>query len=413
MVLRRPRADGNIKSMDRVYESLIREHLREQRQMAFVTGPRQVGKTTSALASAESPNYINWDRQSDRLVLTRGPEAVAERLELATLGRGLPHVVFDEIHKYAKWKSFLKGFFDAHADECRSIVTGSARLSVRRRGGDSLMGRYFLYRMHPLSIAELLSADLPDAELRTPNSIGPEAFQQLLQFGGFPEPFLKGTARFYNRWKRLRVEQLFREDLRDLTRIHEAGQIEVLAQLLANQTGQLVNYSSLASEVNVAVDTVRRWVSVLESFYYCFVVRPWFRNIPKSLRKQPKIFLWDWGLLGDRGARHENFVASHLFKAVCWWTDMGLGEYGLYYLRDKAKREVDFLVTRDQTPWFLVEVKSSGRKQVSPNLEYFQGQLGAAHAFQVAFDLDYVERDCFSVRKPVRVPAVSLLSQLA
>lgn len=399
--------------MRRVYESLLSEHLRDCRQMAFVAGPRQVGKTTSAKQSAEDPRYINWDRQSDRLLITRGPDAVAEALELSVLTERPARVVFDEIHKYAKWKSFLKGFFDTHADACRVIVTGSARLNVRRRGSDSLMGRYFLYRMHPLSVAELCSQGLLETEIRAPQELDAAAMQQLLQFGGFPEPYLKASARFYNRWKRLRLEQLFREDLRDLTQIHEAQQIEVLAQLLTSQAGQLVNYSNLAADVNVAVDTIRRWISVLESLYYCFRVRPWFRNVPKSLRKQPKVYLWDWGLLGDAGARHENFVASHLLKAVHWWTDIGLGEYGLHYVRDKAKREVDFLIVRNGEPWFLVEVKSSGKRSLSPHLEHFHSQLRTKHAFQIAFDPDYVDRDCFAESRPVRVPAVSLLSQLA
>jgi len=320
---------GILNPMKRVYESLLREHLTQNRQMAFMTGPRQVGKTTCAQMCAESPAYLNWDNQSDRLLITRGPDAVAEELELNSLTAESRYVIFDEVHKYSKWKDFLKGFFDTHGEDCRIIVTGSAHMAVRRRGGDSLMGRYFLYRMHPLSVAELASQDLLEAEVRQPRKVDAAAVEQLLQFGGFPEPYLKGTARFYNRWKRLRLEQLFREDLRDLTQIQEAGQIEVLAQLLTARAGQPLNYSSLAADANVAVDTIRRWIAVLESFYYCFTLRPWFRNVPKSLRKQPRVYLWDWSLLADPGARHENFVASHLLKAVHWWTDIGLGDYGL------------------------------------------------------------------------------------
>ena len=141
-------------------------------------------------------------------------------------------------------------------------------------------------------------------------------------------------------------------------------------------------------------------------------LRPWHRQVPKSLRKQPKLFLWDWSLVADPGARAENLVASHLLKAVQAWTDAGLGACDAFHLRDKAGREVDFLVTRDGRPWFLVEVKSSARRSLNPDLGYFQRITGAAHAFQLAFDLPYVEANAFDHTSPVRVPAATFLSQL-
>ncbi|MFA6108606.1 MAG: DUF4143 domain-containing protein, partial [Candidatus Latescibacterota bacterium] len=196
-----------------------------------------------------------------------------------------------------------------------------------------------------------------------------------------------------------------------LTQIQEAGQVEVLGELLAAQVGQLVNYTTLANSVNASVDTVRRWVAALESLFYCFTVRPWFRNVPKSLRKQPKVYLWDWSLVADEGMRRENLTASHLLKAVHWWTDLGLGDFDLRYLRDKARREVDFLVVRDGQPWFLLEVKSSSGRGLSPALTYYQRQLGVSHAFQMAFDSDFIEEDCFAAGRSVRVPAATLLSQ--
>ena len=398
--------------MDRVYERLLRQHLKNERQMALLTGPRQVGKTTSSRASAGEHRYFSWDRQSDRLLISRGADPVAEALELTTLASSARTVVFDEIHKHRKWRAFLKGFFDAYGDSVRVIVTGSARLGFFRRGGDSLMGRYFPYRMHPLSLAELARTEVRDAAVAPPARPQPGALEQLLRFGGFPEPFLRSDSRFYNRWRRLRTELLFREDLRDLTQVQEVGQVQVLAELLEHQVGSLLSYSSLARTANVSVDTVRRWITLLEGLFFCFTIRPWFRSVPKSLRRQPKVYLWDWSLVRDAGARRENLVAGHLLKAVHFWTDIGLGDFELRFLRDKAKREVDFLVIRDGEPWFLVEVKSSARRDLSPALAYFQQKIGAAHAFQLAFDLEHVDRDCFEVRSPVRVPVTTLLTQL-
>ena len=398
--------------MKRLYENLLREHLAEHRQMAMLSGPRQVGKTTTARESAGDHRYYTWDRQSDRMIITAGPDSVAADMGFDTLSERHRHVVFDELHKYRRWRDFLKGFFDVFSEQARIVVTGSARLGFFRRGGDSLMGRYFLYRMHPLSVGELNRTQIGERTIGAPVRGQAELIPLLLRFGGFPEPFLKSSTRFYNRWRRLRNELLFREDLRDLTQIHEVGQVEVLAELLAASAGQLASYSSLASNVQVAVDTIRRWIAALEALFYCFSVRPWFKSVPKSLRKQPKIYLWDWSLLDNAAARRENFVASHLLKAVHWWTDLGLGTFGLHYLRDKAKREVDFLVVRDGKPWFLVEVKSTDRGSVSPALSYYLEQTGAEHAFQIAFDLDYVDRDCFEARRPLIVPASTLLSQL-
>ena len=112
------------------------------------------------------------------------------------------------------------------------------------------------------------------------------------------------------------------------------------------------------------------------------------------------------------GQRAETFVACHLLKAVEGWNDMGLGDFQLGYLRDKEKREVDFLVVRDGRPWFLVEVKHAD-ESMSPSLKRFQDQLGAPFAFQVTVDSDYVDRDCFAAPgRPLIVPARTFLSQL-
>jgi len=398
--------------MKRIYDLLLQQHHKDNRQMAFVSGPRQVGKTTSCRHAFADTVYFNWDNLNDKMLISKGPDAIAQKLGLAELRAQKPHVVFDEIHKYSKWKNFLKGFFDSYGEKVHITVTGSAKLNVYKRGGDSLMGRYFPYRMHPLSISEFAKPVLYNSETHDPVKISKTQFNDLLVYGGFPEPLLKANASFANRWKKLREDQLLKEDVRDLTKITELGQMHILAELIKNRAGQLVNYSSLAQDVGVSVNTIRHWVSCLETFYFCFEVRPWHKNIVKSLQKQPKIFLWDWSIVKDQGSKHENFVASHLLKYVNWLTDTGVGEYGLHYLRDKQHREVDFVVTRNDEPWFIVEVKSSSNKSVSESLYYYQKQTKVKHAFQVVFDMEFVDSDCFKNTQPVIVPVKTLLSQL-
>lgn len=403
--------------MKRCCELVIDEHFQKNRQMLFLVGPRQVGKTTTSMDIASpKPNhfYLNWDVQEDRKLLLQGPEAVANALELETpkLGAGPSFVIFDELHKYRKWKTLIKGFFDKYSKKVQILVTGSAQLDIYQKGGDSLMGRYFLYRLHPFSVGELLSHSLSNTEIYPPQEIQKEEFRALYEFGGFPEPFLKRDPFFYSQWKRLRMHQLFNEDLRDLTKIQDFSQMEILAELLQNQAGRLTTYTSLANKINVSVDTVKRWMKVLKSFYYCFTLQPWSKNISRSLIKEPKVFLWDWSLVEDQGARIENFIASHLLKAVHYWTDRGFGEYGLYYLRDKEKKEVDFLVSKNKKPWFIVEVKASENHGLSKALYYYQEMTNAPHAFQVIFNMDYIDSDCFAATEPTIVPAKTFLSQL-
>lgn len=404
--------------MKRIYESLVEHHLQQYNQMVFISGPRRVGKTTISLSKKNITKnflYLNWDNQEHRHIIVSGGKNIPTMLNLDKLQANetsKPIVVFDEIHKYRKWKNFLKGFFDTYGEQVHIIVTGSSKLNIFVKGGDSLMGRYFPYRIHPFSVAECINTELINHEIRKPKLIEPKLFQALFDFGGFPEPFLKQDRQFFNRWKRLRQEQLLREDIRDLTHIQESRQLEILADLIRQQSGQLVNYSSLANKVNVSVDTIRRWINTLNAFYYCFTIKPWTKNVSRSLLKEPKIYLWDWSDIENIGAKTENFVASHLLKAVHFWTDCGFGKYDLCFLRDKEKREADFLVTKDNKPWFIVEVKHSSNLALNKNLFVFQKQTEAPHAFQVAFDLEPILQDCFAHHKPIMVPVQTLLSQL-
>jgi predicted AAA+ superfamily ATPase len=300
-----------------------------------------------------------------------------------------------------------------YAQQVHILLTGSARLDIFKHGGDSLMGRYFHLRMHPLSVREIASSSFDNGQLiQPPQAIAVESFEQLYRFGGFPEPFVKADPRFSLRWRNLRSKQLIQEDIRDGSNIQELAQLEVLSRLLGAQAGQVTRYSTLATQIRVSVDTIRRWLDTLESFYFCFRIRPWSSNIASSLRKEPKTYLWDWSLIDDEGMQAENFVACHLLKAVHWWNDLGLGEFGLYYLRTKDQKEVDFLVSKNGRPWFLVEVKSSENAALNANLAWFQQQTGAEHAFQVCLNMPYVPVDCFSVNKPIKIPAQTFLSQL-
>jgi len=402
----------DMKPQKRLYDGLLRDHLTHQRQMVFVSGPRQVGKTTTC--SQVTDQVYNWDNTDDRTQILKGPAFLAEQLELFRLRESTPAVLFDELHKFSRWKQFLKGFFDTYADQTRIVVTGSSRLDVYSRGGDSLMGRYFLYRMHPFSVAEVLSQDLPDPDriVRPARFMPEEDFSALWTHGGFPEPFIKRDLRFSRRWRTLRQQQLLREDVRDTTQIQQVGQLEMLANVLQTRSSHQLIYSNMASQVQVSVDTMRRWIDMLSQLHFGFLVRPWFKNVSRSLRKEPKWFLRDWSSINEPGDKAETFVACHLLKAVQGWSDLGLGDFQLGYIRDKNQREVDFVVIREGQPWFLVEVKQ-GESKLSQSLCHFQKQLNVPFAFQVVMEADYVQADCFATQGCAQVvPARTFLSQL-
>ena len=377
--------------------------------MAFLSGPRQVGKTEVARTLANV--FLNFDNIDDRRVILKGPAALAERADLERPRQRTPVLALDEIHKFQKWKAFLKGFFDVYGSRCHILATGSARMDIFRKGGDSLLGRYFLYRQHPFSVGEILRPEPPASLIRESVAIDEAAWETLWRFGGFPEPMVRQSAAFLKKWQSQRMDLLLREDVRDLTRVQELRGIETMGHLLAARSGGQLVLSNLAGEISASVDTVRRWVAILSDLYVGFELRPWFKNVAKALRKEPKWYLRDWSGIADIGARAETFAACHLLKAVETWSDLGLGRFELRYLRDKLKREVDFVIIRDGEPWMLIEVKATSQT-LSPHLFHFQKQTGARHAFQAVLDLPHEPIDCFAHTTPVVVPLRTLLSQL-
>jgi predicted AAA+ superfamily ATPase len=380
---------------------LVKEHFPHGR-IAFVVGPRQVGKTTLArelLAARGSADlYRNWDDLDWRRALVRDPYGFVDAYRPKRRS-GKPLVVLDEIHKYPRWKRYLKGLWDTRNDRVDVMVTGSGRLDVYQRGGDSLLGRYHQYRLHPLTVREVIDPASPNSRYRIEDTlaalikaVGPpagksrDAFRQLHLWGGFPEPFSRQNERQLRLWHRERRNLIVREDLRDLTRIQLLSHVEELVEMLVLRAGSLVSYNSLREDLQVALDSVRLWTAHLIRLYFVFFVRPYSGKLPRALRKEPKAYLWDWSEIPGEGARFENMVASHLLKWCHFTQDWGYTPLELHYVRDREKREVDFLLTRDGKPWVLVEVKISDTDP-GPHMRFFAARLGVKHAFLVVRDL--------------------------
>lgn len=346
----------------------------------LLSGPRQVGKTTMArawLAGCTDGRYLNWDIPADRATL----------LDRAFPTPPLPGaLVLDELHKYPRWKSWLKGLYDRRETRVPTIVTGSARLDVYQRGGDSLLGRAARVRLHPLSIGELTRRGAAPPPPHDWLAMGvtpvPDAWEQLERRGGFPEPFLRDNTQQHRRWTNARRDLLIREDLRDLTNIRQVALVEQLALLLPERVASPLSVNALREDLQVGHDTVSNWLEALERLYFAFRIGPWTRRVARALTKERKLYLWDWSQVADDGARFENMVASHLLKAVHTWTDQGHGDFDLQYVRDREKREVDFLVTESRRPVVLVETKRSDTAPAEA-LTRFQSALGGIPAVQL------------------------------
>ncbi len=350
-----------------------------QKKMVFVGGPRQVGKTTLSKTIGDhhftTYDYLNWDSRPDRRAILDERFSGAARL-----------LIFDELHKYRPWKNYLKGLYDTNRERLAILVTGSARLDLYRRGGDSLLGRYHYYRLHPFSVAELLGRPTPQgvgqAITGTPHTGASEAFAELLRWGGFPEPLFEKDARTARRWYHERLERLVKEDIRDIESIRDLSGMQVLTELLPDKVSSLLSLNSLREDLGVAHKTVALWVDILERFYFHFRIYPWQHRAIKSLRKEPKVYLWDWSPLTVSGKKLENLVAAHLLKFTHFLVDAHGYKAELFYLRDVEGREVDFLVTIDRKPWFAVEVKESDT-QIASALPYFTERLRIPFSYQV------------------------------
>jgi predicted AAA+ superfamily ATPase len=347
-------------------------------KMVFIGGPRQVGKTTLAQTIGKTYNaadYLNWDSRPQRQHILA--EEFAGNAQL---------LIFDELHKYRQWKSYIKGIYDTQKDHYNIIVTGSARLDLYKKGGDSLLGRYYYYRLHPFSVAELLGKQKtlePFTPLSFPDSsVAQKHFIDLLQFSGFPEPLFARQLATLRRWQNTRLDRLIKEDIRDTTTIHDLSALQILADNLPQKVGAQLSLNALREDLSVAHKTHSTCMYVLEHFYNHYRVYPWFNKTFASLKKEPKLYLWDWTQIENPGARFENIIASHLLKFVHWLYDAAGYKAELHYLRDTQGREVDFLITVNKKPWFAVEAKLSDTAP-SAHLQYYEKKLGIPYRYQV------------------------------
>ena len=354
--------------MKRYVDHRIRQDL--QKKMVVLTGPRQVGKTTLSqqlLAEFSGGQYLNYDVMTHRKVIQE-----------QSWRQSAPLLVFDEIHKMTEWKSWLKGVYDGKAPGQSVFITGSARMDTFRQTGESLAGRYFRLRLHPLSVREW-----SEAQQVSPH----EALTHLMARGGFPEPALAESDSDAQRWRNEYFKGLVREDVLEFSRLKEVNAMRLFAEMLRSRVGSPLSIASMARDLNVSPVTLNKYLDILEALFIVFVVRPWHRNIARATLQAPKVYFYDTGLvLGDDGLKFENLVACHLLKNVQWQQDTRGASVDLHYIRTKDGAEVDFVVSEAGELRQLIECKLGDNKPHRA-LARFAEQFPHAEAVQIVHNL--------------------------
>ncbi len=355
--------------MQRYLDARVQADL--QKKMVILTGPRQVGKTTLSrqlLTDFEDAQYLNYDIPEHRRVLTARTWNKKARL-----------LVIDEIHKMSGWKPWLKGVFDGRAEGQALLITGSARMDTFRQAGESLAGRYFKLRLHPISVREWCEQT---------GAAPHDALAHLLKRGGFPEPCLAATDEEADRWRSEYFSDLVREDVLEFSRLQEITTMRLFAELLRERVGSPLSLASMGRDLAISPNTLRKYLEILEALFIVFIVRPWHRNIARATLQAPKVYFYDTGLVrGDAGVQFENFMACSMLKHVEWQQDALGKEIGLHYIRTKDGAEVDFAVSEGKQLIDLVECKL-GDDKPHRALMRFASEWPDARASKVLRDLD-------------------------
>jgi uncharacterized protein len=324
-------------------------------RMLFLSGPRQVGKTTLVASTicTKDAGYFSWDSRKVRLAYQKDPDFFASA-ESAW-------ICFDEIHKRPKWKDILKGAYDDYKDRYKFVITGSARLETFKKSGDSLVGRYFHTHLFPLNLPDLRKNNfqLPGnavelAELAS-SSADMHELDDLMTLGGFPEPFFSGSEDFWKRWSMNHNDLIVQEDMKDLTRVIEIDKIEALLEMLKPSIGNTISLRHLAEDLETTHGSIHRWLQILNKVHLIFPIPPYTKNVRRTYKQAKKWYFMDWRFADSN--RFENLVASSLFRAAALYADRFGDPVDLRFVRTHDQTEVDFLLIRNGKPWLLVEAK--------------------------------------------------------
>jgi predicted AAA+ superfamily ATPase len=355
-----------------MYQRLIAKRVEEalsDTPVVLLIGPRRAGKTTLVRLLAKTGRaYITLDDQTVLGAATSDPVGFI---------RGLDCAVIDEIQRAPDLLLAIKKSVDEDYRPGRFLLTGSANVLTLPRITDSLAGRMETIRMLPLAQAEIAGSTANFLENLFAGklygtqaaALGDELLERVLA-GGFPEAIERKTERRRQDWARSYLASVLSRDLRDIADIEKLTDLPKFVRLLAENSGQLVNYTSLGASIGVTYKTGQRYSQLLEQLFLIVSLQPWYTNAQKRLIKTPKLHFLDSGLLStvrgigfDRikknrdlvGPVLETFVFSEILKLM---TASAL-RLTPYHFRDQNMREVDIVLERDDGAIAGIEVKAS------------------------------------------------------
>jgi len=355
-----------------MYERFVERRMEEalaDTPVVLIVGPRRAGKTTLVRKMGDAGRtYVTLDDQT---------ALDAAQSDPAGFIRGLDRAIVDEIQRAPDLLLAIKKTVDEDYRPGRFLLTGSANVLTLPKVADSLAGRMETIRMLPLARAEI--------EGKTPTFLerlfagklqGDRAavlgddLVRLVLLGGFPEAISRESERRRQDWARSYLTSVLTRDLRDIAEIEKLTELPKFVRLLAEHSGQLVNYSRLGGSIDVSYKTGQRYVALLEQVFLVTTLQPWYTNALKRIAKTPKLHFLDSGLLAtargltfnrvkaDRdlfGALLESFVFSEVLKLMTA-SDLRLTPH---HFRDQQLHEVDIVLERDDGMIVGIEVKAS------------------------------------------------------
>ncbi len=370
-------------------------------KMRFIAGPRQSGKTTLALNLLKQLHqnklYFNWDRREIKERYYKNTYFYNDEIYKIT-GSKQKWVCFDEIHKMPKWKDILKDIYDTEKDKIKFIITGSARLDLFRKSGDSLTGRYYLFHLFPLSLIELINKKNKKAIFSTYNINASDFIEnvlstplyyqsdmdRLMKYTGFPEPLIESNDNILNMWRNNYLDTVIKEDLRELSALKKIENTAKLIAILPERIGSPLSVNSLINDIQASYPAIKNYLYTLELVYLIFKITPYSKRIIKSITKEQKYYLFDWTRIDEPSIRFENYIAFELFNFVTLLKDHGYGNFELHFVRNRNGEETDFLITLNNNPWILFEVKLNKTDVASHNIRHSK-ELGDIPLIQLIY----------------------------
>jgi predicted AAA+ superfamily ATPase len=381
--------------MEKIFKRTILDAIHqfiESDDVIVLHGARQVGKTCilrylqdELKGRGETTYFIDLEDSRYARILDAGVDAFLKHLDeegVTSSGRGRKCFVFiDEIQYLAEPSSFLKLTADHHR-EVKLIVSGSSSFAIKTKFKNALVGRTVNFEIFPLSFREFLlfnQVHFEEKKIYTEKKTDElrAKFREYVLYGGYPKITLTPEVGKKEKYLQQIIDTYIKKDIRDLASVKDIDKFNKLLETLASQSGQLLNVTELSNTTRIAMQTIERYLFILENTYVLKLVRPFSRSVRSELYKLPKIYFYDSGLmqmLWLKGLQRE--VIGQVFETgVFAELVKKYGRESLFYWRTKDKKEIDFIL-KDKNALIPIEVKLNYEQFNPAAIKYFSKHYG-------------------------------------